>query len=583
MKIRVKLLLVIWAVFVPIVIAMGVGSYSVAEQQITNDVLNQLESISSNQKERLEETIDRNFERVEELASRTQLRVSVDSYQNGDSDERTRIEQILKDTYESTEDFKAVFIINPEGKVEFSTDPVFQDVDFSDNPTYLRAVYAKHVSISLSDENEPVLYFSGAMRYENKFLGIVTIVTSIETITSITSDYTGLGKTGETMVSKRDDNGDGLFIVPLRFDPDAILSRTVSKEDIQSPITQSLLTHQEGFTDTIDYRGNSVLSSTKYIPETDWGIVVKIDKDEAFATINNIQTLSIIGILTFMGIASMASLLFTSSIESPIRRLRDASNEIANGNFDVKVSISGNDEIAELSHDVNLMTDSLKKQKETIQKNERLSAIGELAARMAHDLRNPLTVLQGTNELLKSKLDKNPDEKTKEWMGMIDTAITRMAHQIEDVMDFVRTKPPEMYEHQLLKIIVDSLPRILIPDTVKIILPENDLQIKCDRKRLEIVFANLISNSIDAINEEGTITIRAKKEGSEVIIEIEDSGPGIEEEIMDKIFEPLFTMKEKGTGLGLCSCKNIIKSHSGTITVKNNPTTFTIKLPISQD
>ena len=467
--------------------------------------------------------------------------------------------------------------------MEFSTDPGPHGTDFSDNPTYLRAVYAKHISISLSHENEPVIYFSGPINYENKFLGVITIISSMEMITSITSDYTGLGKTGETILAKRNDNGDGLFIVPLRFDPDAVLSRTISKEDIQSPITQSLLTHQKGFTDTKDYRGNLVLSSTRYIPETDWGVVVKIDKDEAFAVINNIKTLSIIGIITFMGIASMASLLFTSSIESPIKRLRDASKDITKGNLDVKVSISGNDEIAELSHDINLMTDSLKKQKETIQKNERLSAIGELAARMAHDLRNPLTVLQGTNELLKSKLDKNSDEKTKEWMGMIDTAIMRMSHQIEDVMDFVRTKPPQMHKHQLSKIINDSLPRILIPDTVKIILPENDFQIKCDGKRLEIVFANLISNSIDAINEEGTITIRTKKEELEVIIEIEDSGPGIEEENMDKIFDPLFTMKEKGTGLGLSSCKNIIKSHNGTIIVKNNPTTFTIKLPISQD
>lgn len=94
------------------------------------------------------------------------------------------------------------------------------------------------------------------------------------------------------------------------------------------------------------------------------------------------------------------------------------------------------------------------------------------------------------------------------------------------------------------------------------------------------MFVNLITNAVEAMNYSGAIIISSKLDQNNIIIEIENSGPDIEEENIDKIFEPLFTTKETGTGLGLASCKNIIERHRGAITVKNNPTTFTITLPV---
>jgi signal transduction histidine kinase len=134
--------------------------------------------------------------------------------------------------------------------------------------------------------------------------------------------------------------------------------------------------------------------------------------------------------------------------------------------------------------------------------------------------------------------------------------------------------------HDILKKVIEN---VQTTDDVEIHLPKNNPQIICDIDKLEIVFVNLITNAVEAINGVGSINIYAKTTPNNIVIEIEDSGPGIMEEDLEKIFEPLFTTKQSGTGLGLSSCKNIIERHRGEISVRNNPTTFTIKLPRALD
>jgi signal transduction histidine kinase len=105
------------------------------------------------------------------------------------------------------------------------------------------------------------------------------------------------------------------------------------------------------------------------------------------------------------------------------------------------------------------------------------------------------------------------------------------------------------------------------------------VQIQCDGRQLTVAFSNIIMNSVQALSDGGTIAFSVEEKSDRVIIEISDSGPGIPQENLQKIFEPLFTTKPAGTGLGLVSCKNIIEQHRGKISVRNNPTTVIIELP----
>jgi signal transduction histidine kinase len=222
-------------------------------------------------------------------------------------------------------------------------------------------------------------------------------------------------------------------------------------------------------------------------------------------------------------------------------------------------------------------TDRITKLNEELVKSEKLSAIGQLASRLAHDIRNPLSVIKNTVEIAKN--NKALDEKTVSQLDRIDRAASKINYQVSDTLDFVRTTQLQIKENSIKRILSLVVDRIDKPSTITINLPESDHTIKCDAEKFEIAIANLITNSIQAMDGDGTINIRVNDQEKFHTIEIEDSGPGIPENILSKIFEPLFTTKPGGTGLGLATVKNIIEQHNGSIYVKNNPTIFTIHLP----
>ena len=225
------------------------------------------------------------------------------------------------------------------------------------------------------------------------------------------------------------------------------------------------------------------------------------------------------------------------------------------------------------------MSEELEKLNETIVKTERLSSIGDLASRLAHDLRNPLSVIKNSLEIMSVKLDPIMDEKTSLQMARVGRAVDRMTHQIDDVLDYVNVADLQLERHSLSTIVESSILNTNIPNYVKINPPKNSSTVVCDPYKLEIVFSNIINNSVQALDGEGEITISIEDNKSEARIQISDSGPGIPEDVLPKIFEPLFTTKQVGTGLGLASCRSIIEKHGGSVSVQNNPTTFTISLP----
>ena len=211
-------------------------------------------------------------------------------------------------------------------------------------------------------------------------------------------------------------------------------------------------------------------------------------------------------------------------------------------------------------------------------KSERLSAIGELSARIAHDIRNPLGVIRTSLENIEKKHDD--PEFIKKSISRCNNAVYRIAHQIDDVMSFLKESPLNLEPIELSNQFESIKNELVIPNGIQLILPTNTMTILADKIKIESLFTNLILNAIQKLNDEGIITIKIFDETNNMIkIEIEDNGESIPTNDLDKVFEPLYTTKQTGTGLGLASCKKIVLQHGGEISVTNNPVTFSILLP----
>lgn len=211
-------------------------------------------------------------------------------------------------------------------------------------------------------------------------------------------------------------------------------------------------------------------------------------------------------------------------------------------------------------------------------KSQKLAIIGELASRMAHDLRNPLSTIKNVVELMENKQKLRIEEKII-YYGKLHRAIDRISHQVDDVLEYGKASQLNLQSANITNIIRQIISDSNISKDVKINVDNVDLRMNVDVRKIEAVITNLIINATQAMDGKGTINVRLLDNGSNAIFAVEDSGPGINPQDLPKIFEPLFTTKQTGTGLGLSICKKIIEQHGGNITVKNNPTTFIVRLP----
>jgi len=213
-------------------------------------------------------------------------------------------------------------------------------------------------------------------------------------------------------------------------------------------------------------------------------------------------------------------------------------------------------------------------------KSERLATIGTMASRIAHDLKQPLTIMTTYADMLTPEIFSKLDFKDREKWLRLQNSIFDMNRIIEDVLDFARTAEIKKKKSSLLRILKLSLNHVKSTYGIIINLPESDVSFYCDPRKIEGVMSNLINNAVQALDGQGEIDVTMSVDSELVTIQVRDSGHGIPNEHLEKIFEPMFTTKKTGTGLGLVICKSIVEQHGGSISVSNKPTTFTIKLPV---
>jgi len=234
-----------------------------------------------------------------------------------------------------------------------------------------------------------------------------------------------------------------------------------------------------------------------------------------------------------------------------------------------------------------------KRAEELSVRQERLAAMGALASIIGHEVRGPLSVIRNSVDFLRMRLGTSLDEKVKRHLDILQEEVSNSNKIIDDTLNFARLKELVLTTVDANSVVEATINRSTVPANVKIVRKfGTDLpQVTVDISQIQQVFFNIITNAIDAVSEGGTLIIVTREQGvkgkGQGFVEIcfQDTGVGIPKENLPKIFEPLFTTKSKGVGLGLAACQNIVNAHNGLIEVESEVgkgTIITVKLPIKQ-
>jgi signal transduction histidine kinase len=226
----------------------------------------------------------------------------------------------------------------------------------------------------------------------------------------------------------------------------------------------------------------------------------------------------------------------------------------------------------------------MKKIEEKLVKTEKLASIGELAGQIGHDLRNPLAGIKNGIYFIKKKDNQLTGAKREEVFGWIEEAIEDSNRIITSLVDYSSELNLQPEQCSPKSLVLHALSHVQVPDRLSIINnATDDIKMFLDIQSMEKVFASLIKNAIEASPEKGIIKIQSMLKGQNIEISFTDSGIGIPENILPKLFAPLVTTKAKGMGMSLAICKRIVEAHDGKIFAESavgKGTTFTINLPI---
>lgn len=627
----------------------GIFTYTEMEQTIKSEILKKLEIVAKLKEKNFQDVFEQNNEKLNLVSSRYQLKVELDNYnKNTNNNNKTASQKIMNQILNAIKPeitkFEDIIVLDLSGKVVASTNNTYLGTIHTNDIYFNEGKRQNNVTILYKDKNQDLKsYLTGPLILNDKLLGVVTIFYNLGDLLSMFKVFEEQVATGEINLVKKDSNGDALIINPLRFNPDASLNLTVSKDKVDTPIIQSLLKNEKTFAETKDYRGEDVLAVTRYLEKLGWGLVVKMDKVEAFTPLENVKYITILsGIMVGVAII-ITSTFLGNSISRPIKKLRDIMNEVAHGQFDSKIDVKGPTEIEELANQLERMRYNiantnthlnelvqertkkienallkLKENEEALEEsNKNLVIANERLARQskvqrefinitAHELRTPIVPIITLTELLYSIIKKEnqseknlskENEKKQEFLQVILRNCYRLYRLTEDILDVTKIES-ETLKLNKERVELNEIIGNVINDYKEIVSKKRygsdhitlafepskeNIFVYVDKGRLTQVLSNLLDNALK-FTKEGNIIISIKKlKNEKLMVSIKDSGTGIDPEILPQLFKKFATKSEQGTGLGLFISKNIIEAHGGIMWGENNSesngSTFYFTLP----
>ena len=308
------------------------------------------------------------------------------------------------------------------------------------------------------------------------------------------------------------------------------------------PVVERLLRGEEGLVELENpVEGQVRLSAYRLLPALGWGVVVHREKNLVLQ-----RTRTLILVSGTAGIFLAAALAFLGGVA--VRNQRRTER--------VLVALEEK-------------TRELEAAQEELVRKERLAILGQLAGGVSHELRNPLGVMKNSVYYLKMVLPE--DERVRKHLGIMEREVTTATRIVTDLLDIARTKPPSQAPTDLSELVREVLDRTPLAENVEVVarLAPDLPPVAVDALQVQQVLGNLITNGAQAMPEGGTLTIETARAEGGARVAVSDTGVGIAPENLEKIFQPLFTTKAKGIGLGLAVAQGLAEANGGTISVES--------------
>jgi C4-dicarboxylate-specific signal transduction histidine kinase len=346
------------------------------------------------------------------------------------------------------------------------------------------------------------------------------------------------------------------------------------------------------------------------IPGTPWAFYVEYPYDVILRPLRVLSWQSVLVAIGVMALAIIAGLLMSRGMTTALADLTTTAEYIAGGDLTQRPTATARrDEIGRLARSFDTMADGIRDARDQLERRiqdrtsdlhsamtrlrdtqdellrkEKLATIGQLASSVGHELRNPLGVMSNAVYLLENTVE-TPSPRTQEYLRLLKSQIKLSERIVTDLLDSARNQTPQRAFVDVRPFLAEQLDRVPVPANIRLELQVDDglPRLHVDPDQVGQIIVNLVTNASQSIGETpGVLSIRARNGNGLVAIEVRDTGPGVSPEVAEKIFEPLYTTKARGIGLGLSVSRSLATANQGTISVLNHPeggAVFTLELP----
>ncbi|MFA5353586.1 MAG: PAS domain S-box protein, partial [Thermodesulfovibrionales bacterium] len=360
MRLRDKLILIFLVIALIPVLCLGFLLSFSLRTSMEASFRNSLLALASIQEARAKEAIENYLVKVLLVTSRTRLRELIEA-QSLKEDPRKALEisRILADAAKSGA-LHEISVLDLKGRVIASTEPSEMGKNYSNERFFKRGKEACSVVDIVRDSRGRLdMIVSGPFLKEGRLIGVALVKDSAGYIVAIAGDYTGMGRSGETTLAKRDGNGDALYIVPVRFRSDAAMSLRIPRGDVSRSIIRALNGEETYIQSALDYRGVEVSAATRYIPTMGWGLTVEIDRAEVLQPVKYLYAVLSIGGTFILSLVIGVILYVSRAITAPVMRLEIAARGISRGDYTCRAEVTTKDELAALAQSFNEMAENL--------------------------------------------------------------------------------------------------------------------------------------------------------------------------------------------------------------------------------